>query len=355
MGHPRQGSALDVTVELVVGVTLPISGSLLTQGHEVRRGLELWSRGAEVEGRRRIHLRILDDGSSARRAGANAERLLEQEVDLLFGPYGGAAGRAVSELAGRPGVLIWNHSSSDDDVARPFVVTLPTPASKYLVGAVELAAEQGCLHALVAVSDTRFGVAVARGAERCATAREMDASVLYVAPGQWVTRRPEILSYAAQGSLVALCGALRDDIETVAALRDRGEGPSVIAAVGAGVHEFGRALGSRAEGVIGPSQWEPEDTSADVGPSSSRMVAAYRDLHGSSPDYLAVQAWSCGVLAEAALDQVGPEPEDLWSWAMRFDGRTAYGDFRLDSEGRQVGHRLRLVRWDARRNRKLLT
>jgi branched-chain amino acid transport system substrate-binding protein len=340
-----------VTAELVVGVTLPLSGSLSTQGDEVRRGLELWCRDAEVEGRKRIHLRIIDDGSSARRAAANVERLLEQNVDLLFGPY---AGRAVAQVAGRPGVLMWNHSSSDDDVARPFVVTLPTPASKYLVGAVELAAERGCLQALVAVSDTRFGAAVARGAEPCARALGMDASVLYVTPRQWAARRSEILSYDALGNMVALCGALRDDIETVAALRDRGNGSSLIAAVGAGVQEFGRALGNRAEGVIGPSQWEPEDTSTDVGPRSSRMVAAYRDRHGSSPDYLAVQAWSCGVLAEEAMEQVGPKPEDLWSWAMRFDGRTAYGHFRLDAEGRQVGHRLRLVRWNARENRRLL-
>ncbi len=200
------------------------------------------------------------------------------------------------------------------------------PASQYLVGAVELAAERGCSHALVAVN-------------------ELDASVLYIAPGQWGSHRPEILSHAAPGNLVALCGSLRDDIETVAALRDRGEGSSVIAAVGAGVHEFGRALGSRVGGVIGPSQWESEDTFADVSPNASRMVAAYRALHGSSLDYLAVQAWSCGALAEAGVDQVGLEPEDLWSWARRFVGRTAYGDFRLDSEGRQVGHRVALLVW----------
>lgn len=343
-----------MTAELVVAVTLPITGSLSTQGHEVRRGLELWRRDAEVQGRRRIRLRILDDGSSARRAGANAERLLEQEVDLLFGPYGGAAGRAAAELAGRPGVLMWNHSSSDDDVARRFVVTLPTPASRYLIGAVELAAERGCSNALIAANDTRFGAAVARGAHQWATGHGMKASVLSIAPGEWRSRRSEILSQSTEGSLVALCGELRDDIETVAALRDYGEGPSVIAAVGAGVTEFGRVLGSRAAGVIGPSQWEPEDRSAEVGPSASRMVAAYRDLYSSSPDYLAIQAWACGVLAEAAVDHAGTEPGDLWRWASRFVGRTAYGDFRLDSDGRQIGHRLRLVRWDARANRKLL-
>jgi branched-chain amino acid transport system substrate-binding protein len=273
---------------------------------------------------------------------------------MLFGPYGGAAGRAVAEVAGRHGVLMWNHSSADDVVARPFVVTLPTPASKYLVGALEFAAERGCFHALVAVSDTRFGAAVARGAETWVRGRGMDASILHIAPGQWVAHRSEILSSAVQGNLVAMCGVLRDDIETVAGLRDHGEGSSLIAAVGAGVQEFGRALSSQAEGVIGPSQWEPEDASVDVGPRSSGMVAAYRDLHGSSPDYLAVQAWSCGVLCEAAVEEVGPEPEHLWSWAVGFEGRTAYGDFRLDPVGRQGGHRLRLVRWDASGNRKLL-
>jgi hypothetical protein len=91
-----------VTAKRVVGVTLRISGSLLTQGHEVQRGLQLWRRGAEVEARRRIHLRILDDGSSARRAGANDERLLEQEVDLLFAAAPRGSGPRPESGATRP-------------------------------------------------------------------------------------------------------------------------------------------------------------------------------------------------------------------------------------------------------------
>lgn len=342
-----------MTRELVAGVTLPLSGSLSIQGNEVRRGLELWCQAAQEQREHGIDLRILDDYSSARQARSNAERLLEQEVDLHFGPYGGAAGRAAAELTKRPGVLIWNHSSSDDEVARPFVVTLPTPASKYLVDAVELAVERDCSDALIAASDTRFGTAVARGALRCASAHGMEASVLLIAPGHWPSRQSDIMSHATAGRLVALCGELRDDIETVSELRAHGE-PSLIAAVGAGVHEFGRALGSRAEDVIGPSQWEPDDSLADIGPRAEQMTTAFGDRYGSSPDYLAIQGWACGALAEAAVDSVGTGPEDLWRWVMRFEGRTGYGHFRLDHEGRQVGHRLRLVQWGANGNRQVL-
>ena len=259
-----------MTAELVVGVSLPISGSLSIQGRQVQRGLELWRRRAEVERRREIHLHVLDDRSSSRRARTNAERLLEEEVDLLFGPYGGAAGRAVASLAGQSGVLIWNHSSSDDEVARRYVVTLPTPASKYLVGAVDLAFQRGCSHALIAASNTRFGAAVARGAKHCATAHGIGVTVLYIPPGRWKSRRSEIVSRAARRNLIALCGGLRDDIETVAALRDHDKQASVIAAVGAGVQEFGRALKSGAQGVIGPSQWEPDDSPVDIGPTALR-------------------------------------------------------------------------------------
>jgi ABC-type branched-subunit amino acid transport system substrate-binding protein len=249
---------------------------------------------------------------------------------------------------------IWNHSSSDDEVARRFVITLPTRASKYLIGAIELAAGRGCSETLIVASDTRFAATVATGAERRAIARGMRVSSLYIPPREWVARRSEIVSRVATVDLVLLCGALHDDIETVAALRDRGESNRSIAAVGAGVREFGRALGPLAEGVIGPSQWEPEEATVDVGPRSSTMVMGYRERYGRSPDYLAIQAWACGALAEEAVDRVGPKPDDQWTWASRFPGRTAYGDFRLDQKGRQVGHELRLVEWDAAGNRHVL-
>jgi ABC-type branched-subunit amino acid transport system substrate-binding protein len=135
---------------VLAGATLPLTGAHSIQGREARRGLDLWLRDVNAAGgiivgerHRPIELRLLDDRSSAERALRNAETLLGQGVDLLVGPYGRSTGLEVTSAAQRTGTIVWNNGCSADEVARPMVVTLPTPSSHYLMGAVELATTRG--------------------------------------------------------------------------------------------------------------------------------------------------------------------------------------------------------------------
>lgn len=341
------------------GVSLPLTGRHAVQGEQARRGFERWRDAVDHEGgllvtgtRRPLELRILDDGSSSRRAVDNVRALAAEGTEVLLGPYGRASGLAVASFARAAGAVLWNHGSSSDEVAGPRVVSLPTPASRYLGGVVDVAVARGCRSVVIAANDGPFGRAVAGGGAEHAASRGMPVRVLSIPPGTWEARHRELASAAVEDAAVVLCGRLDDDIATVAALRAGGAHPRVLTAVGAGVGRFGQALGPEAQGVVGPSQWEPGDGPVDVGPSSDSVVAGYRRRYGSDPDYLAVQAWASGVLAAAALAEAGPGPDDAWAWALRFRGRTAYGEFALTAEGRQVGHRMRLVEWgsDGRRH-----
>lgn len=343
------------------GVSLPLSGRHAVQGEEARRGFELWREdveragGLSMAGRPRpLELRLLDDGSASRRALENLRALAADGAEILFGPYGRASGVAASSFARASGRVLWNHGASADEAAGPPVVTLPTPASRYLHGVVDLAAVRGCRSLVIAANEAPFGRAVAGGGAPRAAAAGMAVRLLPVVPGGWEAHHDEFIASAGGDAAVVLCGRLEDDVAAVAALRGAGAAPRVLAAVGAGVGRFGEALGPDARGVVGPSQWEPDDRPVDAGPSPEEVVDRYRDRHGGSPDYLAVQAWAAGVLAAAALAEAGPDPEATWRWALGFRGSTAYGGFALTPEGRQVGHQLRLIEWGSDGRRHLI-
>jgi hypothetical protein len=58
--------------------------------------------------------------------------LLARGCRFVLTPYGGDSTRAVATA--HPDALVWNHGAAADDVQRlPGVVSVPSPASRYLV------------------------------------------------------------------------------------------------------------------------------------------------------------------------------------------------------------------------------
>ena len=109
-----------------VGALVPATGRYAVQGAQVRAGLELWASRAETR------LIVEDDRSRPERAARLHAELVERGCHFVLGPYGSDSARAVA--AARPGAVVWNHGAAADDVQRlPGVVSVPSPASRYLV------------------------------------------------------------------------------------------------------------------------------------------------------------------------------------------------------------------------------
>ena len=109
-----------------VGAPLPLTGRYAVQGAQVRAGLELWARHTGAR------LVLLDDCSDPRQAARLHEDLVAGGCRFVLGPYGSDSTRAVARA--RAGRVVWNHGAAADDVQRlPGVVSVPSPASRYLV------------------------------------------------------------------------------------------------------------------------------------------------------------------------------------------------------------------------------
>jgi branched-chain amino acid transport system substrate-binding protein len=305
-------------------LTLSLTGPFARQGTEAAEGVRLW---AETAG---VRLALVDDAGSVATAAQAYARWVDG-VDLLIGPYSSGLVRAVAPQVGGAGRLLWNHGGSADDLAQPGVACVPAPASSYFHGVVEEAVARQVDQVVVVRGAGRFARAVADGAttrasERGLATRTVEATAVKVGD--------------ADGTAVLVVGRFEHDVAVVRRLQDDPKPPALLAAVAAGIPAFGQELGPAAEGVLGPVQWWPTTQEPQLGPSGAEFVTRYRHRTGREPSYPAAQAAAAGYLAHAA-HRAGMAAEDVVNWA----SSTLLGDFALDSAWRQIGHRVRTVRW----------
>jgi branched-chain amino acid transport system substrate-binding protein len=280
--------------------------------------------------------------------------LTRDRVDLLFGPYSSVLTMAAAPIAEGHGKILWNHGGASDAIYEQgwrHLVSLPRPASDYL-RALPLLVRQtdpetsriGILHAKAG----SFAAHVAGGAAEGAKAAGFGH--IQVNPFDSPISNPAALlreALVGEPELLIGVGSFQDD---VAILRQRGRLSSVkaLCVVAAGLGAIHSEVGSLAEGVIAPSQWEPGvkcDTSA--GPDLAWFLSEYRARFQHLPDYPAVQAFAAGVVFMECFRVAGTlEDERLLEAAHTLDLTTLFGRFRLDrTTGRQIGHETLLIQW----------
>ena len=300
------------------------SGPFAMQGEEAARGLRLWAR---LDG---IDLDLVDDPSPESAEGVYHRWLREDRMDLVLGPYGSGLVRRVLPAVDGAGKVLWNHGGAADDLARPGAAAVAAPASTYLAGAVRLCARRGIGRLVILTGKGPFAAATAEGA--LAEARRLG---IEAKPAPAGLRRP-----VDPGGAVLVTAGFQEDAAIVEWIRTGGEQPGLLGCVAAGVPQFGALLGSRAEGVVGPTQWVPGAAVPEIGPSGLRFLRLYEEEFGLTPGYVAAQAASAGFLASAAR-RLGMEKDGISTWRTS----TLLGTFALDERWRQVGHSVSTIRW----------
>jgi len=346
-----------------VGASLSLSGQFQRQGEQAHDGLRLWvDYVRDARDGPAPHLIVLDDRSRASVAREHVRRLLtEERVDVLVGPYSSGLVLAVAPIAQAAEKVLWNHGGTSDAIFRkggPHVVSVPSPASDYLRDLprwIRRRAPRASRVAILHAASGTFAGEVARGAGEGAQAAgftEMRV-VTFESP---LDDAGAVLREAAasEPDLLVGVGAFEDDL---AIARQRAALPrtTVLALVGAGLSAFGVEMGDLAEGIIGPSQWEPAAGEAPLtGPGSTWFAGALEGAFQRTAEYPAAQAFAMGLILGECRRRCAGSLDDraLLGAARALQTTTFYGGFRLEPlTGRQVGHRIRLVQWHDGRKR----
>jgi branched-chain amino acid transport system substrate-binding protein len=279
--------------------------------------------------------------------------LTKERVDLLLGPYGSGSTLAAALVAAAHGKILWNHGGASDaatEAGSGCVVSVLSPASDYLRTLPRLARDRTGAHRVTVLYAERgtFASSVRRGVEEGARAAGFD-SVRAVAFETPLHDAKALLgtTLADSPNLLVVAGRFEDD---AAIVRERRmlEAVGTVACVAAGADAFHRELGVLAEGVIGPSQWEPHlYEQPSIGPPSAWFGAEFRRVFQRDPGYVAAQAYTMGLIIGECIRRADSlEDRELLAAARGLDTTTLYGRFRLDPDPlRQVGHEILLVEW----------
>ena len=364
-----------------VGIPVSLTGQFQTQGRQALAGLQAWVEDVNRAGgisvgrrRRRVKLVYYDDRSLAAGAEAATRRLLvEDRVDLIFGPYSSGLARAAATVTTEHQQVLWNQGGADP-MYRPGrrIVGILVEARHYLFGLprlVHMTGSPASTFAIVRCSAGAFPKLVSEGPKAEARRRGFTEVLFREFPpdqSDFSTLADEVVQ--ATPDLLLVVGRIRHDIAIARALVSRwtpSTRPTATAVVAAGIDQFEVELGADAEGFIGPSQWEPPAPGSEVrmpdpyfGPTPLEVMEslgrASAEAGGLSVDYPMAQAYAAGLVAErCALEAGSLEPAELWQAAGALEFHTFFGKFKIHpSIGWQAGHAMPLVQWQ--RGRKVV-
>ena len=348
-----------------VGMVASLTGQFSSQGEQALQGALAWVRDTNAEGgihvacagsRLPLHLTHYDDRSTVAVARSMTERLIVDDgVDILLGPYSSVLTLAACEVAEEYGKLLWNHGGASDrihDQGYRWTVGVLTPASRYLVGLMDLLLERDPRPRTVAILHSARGTfpsAVASGLETAVLGRGSRVVLkrAYQVPVEDFSVLLDEVEETAPDLVVGV-GRIQDDLTLARQMAERELAAEAITLVAAGVAEFGEELGDAANGFMGPSQWEAAAAHPpDYGPTVQQLADKHAGFRPGGADYPMAQAYAAGLVARKCVEEAGTlNDAAIREAAGRQDFGTFYGRFKIDPiTGQQTGRSVVLVQW----------
>ncbi len=359
---------------LLLGYTASLTGRLNVSSGRQDKGLQLWIQDLKDAGGFQVGNEMVtfetilyDDESTSERVQELYTRLAtEDNADFLISPYSSGLTDASALIAEQYGkVLITTGAASDATYKRGLtgVYQTYTPASRYLVGAVDqLKALDPSLTQVAFVHENdQFSTDVVTAAKEYAEAQGYEVVLFEGYDSETTDFGPFINKIEAEAPQALLGGGHFQDGSTFTRqLYEKGVELAYIAILVAPPEPDFAELGDAAFGVIGPSQWEPlaeytpESAAAAglewFGPTGAEFYDRYMAAYDEEPSYHSAGGYVAGlVLQKAIMDAGSYDPEAVKAALDAMDVLTFYGQIKFDTtaeaHGLQLGHSMVYIQW----------
>ena len=339
--------------EIVIGISLPLTGDFSEPGKGVQRGYEAWAKYVNENGGllgKQVRLEILDDQSSADRVASDYEKLINQEkVDLVFGPFSTRLVIPAAQVAKDYGFLFVEPAGAAEEVFTAGFDNLFYAAPAIADDHYNLLAEQIIgmpkatrpKTAAYASMDDPFAQGTAYGLKE----KLEEAGIKTVADEVYPPDTTDFGSVAAKiadSKAEILVGGTQyqDAVNLIVALQQLNYQPKLAAFSTAPTNpEFPAAIGSKTEGILSPTGYTPEATY----PENKEFVKFYTELNDAPPAEDEANAWTTGEVVAAAVEDAGcadPEPEcqqKMIDFLRESTVDTVVGPLNWDEAGRPQG------------------
>lgn len=349
------GAGDDNDDEIVIGISLPLTGDFSEPGKGVQRGYEAWAEHVNENGGllgKDVRLVILDDQSNADRVASDYERLINQEgADLIFGPFSTRLVVPAAQVAQDYGFLFVEPAGAADEVFEQgfdnlFYAAPAVADDHYNLLADQILAmpeDQRPRTAAYATMDDPFAQGTAYGLRDKLAAAGVETVVDEVYPPN-TTDFSNIAAQIADSDADIVVGGTQyqDAVNLIIALQQLNYQPELAAFSTAPTNpEFAAAIGGATEGILAPTGYSPDSQF----PSNIEFVEKYTEMHGNPPAEDEANAYTTGQVVAAAVEAVGCAEQgecqqQLIDWLRDNEVETVVGPLSWDETGKPTGAHL---------------
>ena len=334
-----------------IGVSLGRTGRFAVMSDALHKGFHIWEQHVNANGGligRPVQVICKDDESSPETARRLYRELIETEkVDFLFAPYSSLITEAVLPIAEQYDIPILVAGAAADrlwEKGYRNVIGVYTPASKFVVGFLELLVLKDLDDIAVLCADDAFSVDLANSTRNWA--RRFGLNTTFSEIFKKGTDRLDHLVIKARDSgakVLIVCGHMNESVHMVEALQRIGWRPQArYASVGPTFPAFHNRCGENAEGVFTTSLWEPRANYPGAQKFESDFITAF----GETPGYHAGLAYAGGQALAKAIREAGSiDRKRVRELLFSLDTMTIIGRFGIDQTGKQIRQQAFIIQW----------
>ncbi len=335
-----------------LGAPVSETGKYAREGKDTRQGYNLWldwvnnEYGGIKVGNESYQVEIVyydDEGDPDTAANLTEKLITEDEVDFLLGPYSSALTTATSAIAEKYNIImVEGNGSSESIFERGFknIFAVLTPAGNYTQSALKALADLGAKSVVVAYEDTAFPTSVAQGAIRWAEEYGMEVLAVETYPIDVADVSAIMTKFRdLEPDVFVGGGHYNDALLFVNAARELDFTPkAMVITVGPSNPDFVEEMGTAANYIIGPTQWEA--TMSWNGPyfgTPADYNQRYEEMWGEPPTYQAAESTATALALMVAIENAGTLEMDAVRQALYdLDIVTFYGPINFDDTGKNV-------------------
>lgn len=339
--------------EIRIGATVSLEGRFQAPSKMVRMAYRLWEKEVNEAGGilgRPVRLVLYDDKSEKELVRFYYEKMItDDKVDLVLAPYGSTLTYEASTVTERHDYVLMASAASSEIIwnrGYHYVFGVYGLADRYFIGFLDMVGRNGLKSVAILSEDMLFTRDAAEGARIWAERMGLDVQLQQIY-SEGTENFSSLMSQLEDlnPDAVILCSYPPDGYQFLDALSTSSFKPQALAmSITPSLPDFSENAGGMAEGVFGPSQWEPDERIPF--PGSRRFIKAFTLFADSSPSYHAGAAYTgCRLLQESITAHGEIDHDKIKDYISALDTVTVIGRFKVDAQGRQVGHNTMIIQW----------
>ncbi|MDV3293387.1 MAG: amino acid ABC transporter substrate-binding protein [Nitrososphaerales archaeon] len=355
-----------------IGMTMPLSGSLASDGVMSLDGLKMWAANVNASGgiyvkslnhKLPVQLIYYDDTSTASVVASDYQSLAAGGVNFLVAPYSSGLTLAAAPIAETNHILLLSHGGSSDTIWQKgykYVVGVLSPGSTYMIQVLKMLQNLNSstpLKVAFFFGNDAFSISVRLGAAAYINSTSGQFNVVYnqLYDESATSYTAQLSQIQALNPDIILGGAHFVDGETIMKnIQSLGLHFKMVSLlVAPDDPHFLSDLGSLASNVVAPSQWEFPLDFTHFSPyygnlTGSQFFKQFQSTFGMDPNYEAAEAYNTGLVLQKGIADSGSlnstivrnqlSTENFW---------TFYGNFQIAATGIQAGHTMVVMQWQA--------